>query len=98
MKNNKKWHKSECKYKCRILNSKLAPLNHDVTCSKLLKYGENIRDKKLSVEHSRGRALAQEKNMRTKSTQISRIPELKKVLLKLNIAENSFQAWRTSFS
>ena len=53
MKNNKKWHKSEGKYKCRILYSKLAPLNHDVTCSKLLKNGENIRDKKLSVEHIR---------------------------------------------
>ena len=52
MKNNKKWHKSECKYQCSILYSKLAPLTHDVTCSKLSKYGENIRDKKLSVEQT----------------------------------------------
>ena len=34
-----------------------------------------------------GRALAQEKYIRTKTTQMSEFPELKKTSLKLNIAE-----------
>ena len=34
-----------------ILYSELAPLTHDITCSKLLTYEGNMGDKKLSVKN-----------------------------------------------
>ena len=43
--------------------------------------------------NTRGRALAQEKYIRTKSTQMSKFPELKEISPKFNIAENLFETW-----
>ena len=42
-----------------MLYSELVPLTPEITWSKLNRYGENIGDKKLSVEHTRSYKLIQ---------------------------------------
>ena len=48
--NNKKLPKKSTE--CCIVYSKLTPLTRDATYSKLQRYGENVGDKKLSMEHT----------------------------------------------
>ena len=43
---------------------------------------------------ARGLGLAQEKYVKTTTTQMSKFPELKKTSLKLNMQKLSFQTWR----
>ena len=52
MKNKKKCEESICKYEVAFFTMNSPPLTRGVTCSKLQRYGENIGDKKLPVEHS----------------------------------------------
>ena len=53
MKNKtKKMSKNYMKTQNSILYSELAPMTRDETCSRLQRYGENVGDKKLSVEHT----------------------------------------------
>ena len=51
MKNKKNAKKAYVNIKMHFLHE-LAPVTRDVTCSKYQRYGENICDKKLSVERT----------------------------------------------
>ena len=48
----KKYQESIFKYKVAFITLNSPPLTLDVTCSNLQIYGENIADKKLSVERT----------------------------------------------
>ena len=52
MKNNKKYQKSICEHKVAFFSPNTLPLTRDVTFCKLQRQGENIGDRKLSVEHA----------------------------------------------
>ena len=52
MKSNKKCQESICEHKVSFFNVNSTPPIRDVTCSELKRYGENIGDKKLWVEHT----------------------------------------------
>ena len=48
-----------CKPKAIYFTLRSPPLTRDVTCSKLCRYGENMGDKKFSVEHTLSRNQSQ---------------------------------------